>query len=548
MHVVLRIILPLLATAVAYLLLMLAELLWRDFSSPLRKLPGPSNPSLVFGNFKELEDDPRVTRLWRRKFGPTFKFKGSFNTPTVYTADTIAIEHILKTTGIYQKTGTRLVKDGLLAVQGDVHKRQAMMVDGRSQNPAFGTAQIRNLTDLFLDKSVQLRDLWKRQVAANGRPTRIDVLSSLSKITLDIIGQAGKLGYPTHCDDLGFNFQFDSLNPNAKPNEVQEVVYKLLHSPTASRERTFRMDPFMRLLPTPGRKVFNDARQSLSRFGNTVLADAKANIIAVGDLDAVSSGRDLFSLLLKANMSDDRMSDAELADHPCCSLKIPEIPTFLFAGHATTSSAISWALHGLSINKSAQTKLREELLTLATDKPTLDELNTLVYLDWVVKETLRVYPPVAFVTRTAVAEDILPLGTPCVDSQGISHNGLHIPKGTTMRVPISDVNTDPHLWGDDAGEFRPERWEKVPEAVNTIPGVWANLLTFLAGPHNCIGFRFSLAEQKALLFVLIRAFEFDRAVPDGTIGRTSGGLQSSFVLSEREKGSQMPLIVKAYQA
>ncbi|KAJ7145531.1 cytochrome P450 [Mycena epipterygia] len=533
MHVVLRLVLPLLATAVAYILLMLLEMLWRDFSSPLRKLPGPKNPSLVFGNFKELEDDPQVTRSWLRKFGATFKFNGSFNTSTVYTADTLAIEHILKTTETYQKTGTRLLGEatGLLGVEGDVHKRQA-------SNPAFGMARIRNLTDLFLDKSVQLRDVWIRQMA-NGGPTRIDVLSSLSKMTMDVIGEAGKS--PTWAC---FGFQFDSLNPNAKPNEIQEVVDELFHSPTASREWVFRMltrmIPFTRLLPTPGRKAFDNARQRLSRFGNTVLTETKASIIAAGDRDAVSSGRDLFSLLLRANMSDEhRMSDTELAG---------QIPTFLIAGHATTSAAISWALHGLSMNKGAQTKLRQELLAVLTDSPTLEELNALVYLDWVVKETLRVYPPVAYVTRTAVAEDILPLGAPYADSQGVSHNSLCIPKGTTVRVPISDVNTDPHLWGDDAGVFRPERWEKVPEAVNAIPGVWANLLTFLAGPHNCIGFRFSLAEQKALLFVLIRAFEFDRAVPDGTMGQTSSALQSPFVVSEREKGSQMPLILKAYKA
>lgn len=55
MHVVVRLAFPLLATAVAYMLLMLLQMLWRDLSSPLRKLPGPKNPSLMFGNFKELE-------------------------------------------------------------------------------------------------------------------------------------------------------------------------------------------------------------------------------------------------------------------------------------------------------------------------------------------------------------------------------------------------------------------------------------------------------------------------------------------------------------
>ncbi|KAJ7124284.1 cytochrome P450 [Mycena epipterygia] len=491
MYLVLRILLPLLGTAVAYTLLVLFKMLISNSSSPLRKLPGPKNPSLVFGNFKQMEDDPRVTRTWRKKFGPTFKFRGACNTLTFYTADTRAINHILKTTGIYHKGGTRL-------------------------NPAFGMAQIRNLTGLFLDKSVQLRDVWARQVTMNEGPARIDVLSALSKITLDIIGQAG------------FNYQFDSLNPNTKPNDVQEVVHNMFHSATASREGMLRilvpMLPSVWFLPVPGRKVFEDARQRLARFGNMMLADAKTSINAAGGQNSVGSGRDLFSILLRANLSDaNRMSDAELAG---------QIAVFLAAGHATTSSAISWTLHALSINKSVQTKLRAELLAVGTDNPSLDELNSLVYLDWVVKETLRVYPPVSFVTRMAVTDDVLPLVTPCVDSEGTSHNSLRIPKGLNIRIPIADVNTDPNLWGTNADEYRPERWEKVPEAVNGIPGVWANLLTFLAGPHNCIGFRFSIAD----------------AVPVEEVGQTSSVLQTSFVVSEREKGSQMPLIVKPYQA
>lgn len=82
-----------------------------------------------------------------------------------------------------------------------------------------------------------------------------------------------------------------------------------------------------------------------------------------------------------------------------------------------------------------------------------------------------------------------------------------------IHIPILAVNTDPEIWGQDAAEFkwvfkegvspgltymqssaRPERWEKVPDAAKTIPSVWANLLTFFAGPHNCIGLRFSLVE------------------------------------------------------
>ena len=74
---------------------------------------------------------------------------------------------------------------------------------------------------------------------------------------------------------------------------------------------------------------------------------------------------------------------------------LPEIGTFLIAGHST---AMSWTLFGLCQNLEAQRKLREELLALATDNPTMDELRSLPYLDMAVREYLWPYSPV-FVSR-----------------------------------------------------------------------------------------------------------------------------------------------------
>ncbi|KAJ7867103.1 hypothetical protein B0H14DRAFT_3442022 [Mycena olivaceomarginata] len=54
------------------------------------------------------------------------------------------------------------------------------------------------------------------------------------------------------------------------------------------------------------------------------------------------------------------------------------------------------------------------------------------------------------------------------------------------------------MWGEDAREFKSERWENLSDAVGLVPGVWANLLTFFAGTTNCIGFRFSLIEHVSL--------------------------------------------------
>ena len=84
-------------------------------------------------------------------------------------------------------------------------------------------------------------------------------------------------------------------------------------------------------------------------------------------------------------------------------------------------------------------------------------------------------------------------------------------KGQSVMIPIGLINRDKSIWGEDATEFkfvlnfgfnwlsdllffRPERWENIPNGVSSVPGVWANLLTFIGGPHACIGYRFSLVE------------------------------------------------------
>ena len=71
-----------------------------------------------------------------------------------------------------------------------------------------------------------------------------------------------------------------------------------------------------------------------------------------------------------------------------------------------------------------QRKLREELLALDTDTPDMDELNALPYLDMVVRETMRVHAPVTNTIRTAMRDDVIPLGTPFVDTRGEQHDGI----------------------------------------------------------------------------------------------------------------------------
>jgi cytochrome P450 len=71
-----------------------------------------------------------------------------------------------------------------------------------------------------------------------------------------------------------------------------------------------------------------------------------------------------------------------------------------------------------------QATLRAELLTMGTDSPALDALNSLPYLDKVVREVMRVHAPVVFTNRMAVRDDVLPLGTPYTDTRGVRHESI----------------------------------------------------------------------------------------------------------------------------
>jgi cytochrome P450 len=81
-------------------------------------------------------------------------------------------------------------------------------------------------------------------------------------------------------------------------------------------------------------------------------------------------------------------------------------------------------LYALTQDIRVQTKLREELLAVETDTPTMDELNALPYLDMVVRETMRIHAPVPSTIRVATKDDILPLNAPFKDKKGVLHDGI----------------------------------------------------------------------------------------------------------------------------
>jgi len=525
------------ATILAFGLWKIIGLLYAYYKSPLRSVPGPRSSHFFYGNFKEIlkADNSVLHEKWIAEFGHTFKYYGLLNTHRLCTMDTRALNHILTHSYDYQKPEqvrynlSRIMGEGVLFTEADKHKQQR-----RIMNPAFGPIQIRALTEIFTTKAIQLRDLWSTEITKPDFKGRIDVLRWLSKMTLDVIGQAG------------FNYRFDALNPHENKNELNDAFATMFR---AGENLTLlpilqAWFPIFRAIPSERERKLKIAQSTMARIGRQLLSGSKAAAAAsenAGEKNNVR-GRDLLSLLVRANIATDISDSQRMSDEDV----LAQVPTFLVAGHETTSTATTWALFALTQAPEVQTKLREELLKVPTDNPSMDELSALPYLDTVVRETLRVHSPVPSSVRVAMKDDVIPLNTPFIDKNGLTQHGVRVSKGDTIFIPILAINRSKDIWGEDATVFRPDRWESVPEAAHNIPGIWGNQLSFLGGPRACIGYRFSIVEMKALLFTLIRAFEFELAVPAKDIIAKQSVVQRPIVTSEMEYGNQMPLLVKPY--
>ncbi|CAK5269096.1 unnamed protein product [Mycena citricolor] len=523
----------------SYIGFFLGRILYRNWSSPLYFVDGPACANPVLGHFKLISDVPEITNEWRERFGATFMAKGFFGANELHTKDVKAVAHIVTQGAIYQRTQMslalveQLLGRGILSVEHDEHKRQRRIL-----NPAFGVPQIRMMTKVFIEKGNMLRDLLRQEISAGSERAMADLSGWFRQVTLDIIGEAG------------FGYRFNSLESRGQDEaELSTVVRLLFHSPNANLYQAVQVAqaifPVLRFVPLPGGQIIRFTQTKLREIGKQILHKSRRESAAAPGEKNPVKGQNLLSLLLKANMSSGIPASQRLSDEEVIS----QIPTFFLAGHETTSTALAWAVHALSQHPNVQEKLRQELFSLPTGKPSMDELNALPFLENFVRETMRLYTPAVFIQRMATRDDVVPLSKPYADRWGVSHDSLPIRKGQVFTIPILAINTDKETWGDDALEFKPDRWDRLPDKAHSVPGVWANQMTFFAGPHNCIGFRFSLVEQKAILFTLLRAFEFTPGAP--VVGATMTGVLQrpvSFVPGKAGLVStgQFPIVIREY--
>ncbi|KAF4133961.1 Cytochrome P450 [Phytophthora infestans] len=175
--------------------------------------------------------------------------------------------------------------------------------------------------------------------------------------------------------------------------------------------------------------------------------------------------------------------------------------SFLAAGRETTATTMAWVILMLNryskVLKHVRQEIKDKLPDLASGKihsPKLEDIQQLVYLEAVVRETLRLFPVVAVSGRSATRDVRL-------------YEGTFIKAGTRIVLPHYCLGRMTTVWGPDADEFKPERWiDSVSGKIKVVSPF--KFSVFFGGPRICLGMKFALAEVKITLAKLLSQFDF----------------------------------------
>lgn len=409
--------------------------LW--MTSSLANVPGPKPPSRLLGHQMEsVRRSPSVTaEEWHDVYGPTIRLARPFGVAELSTVDPAALsfiyratdERFVKPAGMRQAIAAN-VGDGVLAVEGHTHRRHRRVL-----NPAFGWPQIQDMLPRMWEKGYELRDKMlsslsdpfylRPEKACDDVPGArvMDMFGHLSNAALDIIGLVA-IG-----EDLG------ALSD--RQNDLRTAYQDVLRVGFITDWLTvlrFAV-PITRKIPTERGRVVKRSRETVEAFGHRVIAEKRRLLqdMHSGRLEKKTDiGKDVLSLLIKANSAADLREDQRLDDTEV----IAQITTMLFTGHETTSTATGFCLRQLALNQGAQEKLRKEVLEAGADEPDFETLMALPYLHNVVRESLRFEGPVPNMGRVATEDVTVPLSQPIIGRDGKLMDSVQLRKGDYVQA------------------------------------------------------------------------------------------------------------------
>ncbi|KAE8331069.1 cytochrome P450 [Aspergillus sergii] len=171
-----------------------------------------------------------------------------------------------------------------------------------------------------------------------------------------------------------------------------------------------------------------------------------------------------------------------------------QLLNILLAGRDTTASLLSMVFYNLARRPDIWDLLRSEVATLDGKCPSFEELKQLKYLSWVINETLRLYPVVPSNSRTANEDTFLPVG-----GGPDGKSPVFVAKGQRVAYDVYVMHRRHDIFGPDAEEFRPERWETIRPGWGYLP--------FNGGPRICLGQQFALTEASYTTVRIVQSFK-----------------------------------------
>lgn len=325
---------------------------------------------------------------------------------------------------------------GLLTTDGDLWRRHRKLLQ-----PAFNKKAVDSYTAVMLEEAARTAEDWQ----TGG--TR-DVSAEMMALTLRIVSRA--------------LFSHDVRAATDTVGDAMTVLNDSVGRPQLAPD----------WLPTPGRRRTRLAMQAIDDVIAKVIGERRA-------MSADQAPSDLLQALLLAADDDGALDEREIRDH---------LVTLYLAGHETTSHALTWTWLLLAQNPAVEERLHAHLHeALGQRAPTVADVPALGYVEQVLKESMRLYPPAYAVSRRAL-EDV-DLGDAVIEA------------GAEVMIWIYHTHHDARWWPEPEA-FRPERF--APGADEDRPRcAW---LPFGAGPRACIGARFAMVEATLLLAHLAQRF------------------------------------------
>ncbi|XP_066153088.1 cytochrome P450 4c3-like isoform X2 [Euwallacea fornicatus] len=384
--------------------------------------------------------------------------------------------------------------DGLLTSKSESwHKRRKILT------PAFHFSILLQFVDIFNRESVNFCNLIEKTYL--NVPVNIEPLASdFALATMSETSMGTKVNLKTK----------EGVDYKHAIYELGLIVFRRFLTPWFWPRIIFDF--------TTQRKIEEKDLKILHKFTTNIIQKRSENFAIFDEkFDGTLTKRKypLLDILLNAKFKDNSIDDVGIRN---------EVDTFMFEGHDTTATCLSFTIMLLACHKEIQDEVYQEIVSvLGTDlsnQPTYAILQEMSLLERCIKESLRLYPPVSLIGRKTSEETSTKYGT--------------IPKDIHSFVMIYDLHRNPDIW-PNPDEFDPSR--HLPE--NCRGRHPFAFIPFSAGPRNCIGQRFAMLEIKAFFCALLRKFILEQVdtpkslvIIQEVILRTRNGIRVKFKLRQ----------------